>query len=304
MVSVPSRVPAHLPPPRPGIHLRMSYEEFLVWSPDNMWAEWKDGEAIVFMSMTPLHQQIIARLFVLLSLFVRARDLGIVRPGPILAKLWPEGPAREPDVTFISHARMAALGDIVYSGGPDLMVEVISPDSVHRDRVEKREEYARAGVREYWVIEARAGVRRRRAVLVYRLDGAGQYGPPESIREGVLRSTVLPGFWMQVEWLWQEEEPDAQALLAAILRYPEGPESPEAPESVYIQPWVTPMLQEGFEQGRAEGLRTSIRLLAASRFGSVSSSLEQILQGMSREDDLTALLQRVLTAAGPDELSL
>ena len=55
MVSVPSRVPAHLPPPRPGLRVRMTYDEFLVWSPETMVAEWKDGEAIVFMSATPLH---------------------------------------------------------------------------------------------------------------------------------------------------------------------------------------------------------------------------------------------------------
>ena len=253
MVSVPSRVPAHLPPPQHGMRVRMSYEEFLVWAPDNMWVEWKDGEAIVFMPASILHQRIIRRLLLLLGLFVRARGLGEVLTGPFVAKLWPEGPAREPDVLYISQERLGSLGDMVFAGGPDLMVEVISPDSAHRDREEKRKEYARAGVREYWVIEAREGARLRRSVTVYRLDEAGQYGPPQTLRAGILYSMVLPGFWLPVEWLWQAEEQDAQTLLTTILRHPEGPDSPDVPEALDGLPWVTPILQRGHRQGPCGG---------------------------------------------------
>ena len=315
MVSVPSRVPAHLPPPRHGLRVRMSYEEFLVWSPDNMVVEWKDGEAIVFMPATSLHQQVIARLFLLLGFFVRARDLGVVRTSPLVAKLWPGGPAREPDILFISHERLGELGELVYTGGPDLLVEVISQDSVHRDREEKREEYARAGVREYWMIESREGPRLRRSVTVYRLDENGQYGQGEVVRAGIVHSTVLPGFWMPVEWLWQVEEPDPQTIVATILRHPQGPDGPEAPEALYAQPWVAPILQEGRaegleigiaqgrELGRAEGLRTAIRTLVTSRFGRVPRNLEHILQATTREEDLTALLHHVLSAPEIDDLT-
>jgi Uma2 family endonuclease len=322
MVAIPSRAPAHLPPPRPGLHVRMSYEEYLVWAPEHLWAEWKDGEALVFMPASTLHQQIISRLLVLLDFFVRARNLGEVLSGPLVAKLWPGGPAREPDVLFISHERKATLGDMVYIGGPDLMVEAISPDSAHRDRIEKREEYARAGVREYWIIEPREGKRRRRSLTVYRLDPAGQYGPGEVVHSGVVHSTVLPGFWMPVDWLWQAVTIDPQTLLATILRHPEGPDGPEVRETLHAQPWAKPLLQEGraegievgraegmeigiargLEVGRVEGLRTSIRLVLSARFGSVPPRLEHAIQGLTREEDLATLLQQALTASTIDEL--
>jgi Uma2 family endonuclease len=41
---------------------------------------------------------------------------------------------------------------------PDLVVEVVSWGSKKRDNVEKREEYLRAGVREYWIIDPAARV--------------------------------------------------------------------------------------------------------------------------------------------------
>jgi Uma2 family endonuclease len=49
---------------------------------------------------------------------------------------------------------------------PDLVVEIVSPDSEHRDYVEKREEYLSFGVREYWIVDAaieEVRVLRRRA---------------------------------------------------------------------------------------------------------------------------------------------
>src|SRR5438034_8433140 len=36
-------------------------------------------------------------------------------------------------------------------GTPDLLVELISPSSVRRDRYEKKDLYARFGVKEYWI---------------------------------------------------------------------------------------------------------------------------------------------------------
>lgn len=37
---------------------------------------------------------------------------------------------------------------------PDVVIEVVSATSIERDYVEKREEYLRLGVREYWIIDA------------------------------------------------------------------------------------------------------------------------------------------------------
>jgi Uma2 family endonuclease len=40
---------------------------------------------------------------------------------------------------------------------PDLVVEVVSPGSAGRDYGQKRDEYLRFGVREYWIIDAERG---------------------------------------------------------------------------------------------------------------------------------------------------
>src|SRR5262249_40049403 len=71
---------------------------------------------------------------------------------------------------------------------PDLVIEVMSSGSEHRDYVEKRQEYLLFGVREYWIIDSD-----REEVLVLRRRG-GRWieravRPPE-----VYATKVLPGF--------------------------------------------------------------------------------------------------------------
>ncbi|MER3485893.1 MAG: hypothetical protein C4345_07940, partial [Chloroflexota bacterium] len=57
-------------------------------------------------------------------------------------------------------------------GPPDLIIEVVSEDSEHRDRVDKFNEYEAAGVPEYWIVDNRP---QRRRAYFYRLGAEGQY---------------------------------------------------------------------------------------------------------------------------------
>ena len=50
----------------------------------------------------------------------------------------------------------------------------------------------------------------------FRLDAGGKYKDVRP-RKGVLRSEVLPGFWLRPEWLWQEPRPRKTDVLAELL---------------------------------------------------------------------------------------
>ena len=51
-------------------------------------------------------------------------------------------------------------------GPPDLAIEVISPSNKRHDLVRKRSLYARAGIREYWLVDPQA-----RTLDILALDG-------------------------------------------------------------------------------------------------------------------------------------
>ncbi|MCI0457171.1 MAG: Uma2 family endonuclease [Gemmataceae bacterium] len=71
---------------------------------------------------------------------------------------------------------------------PEVVIEVVSPESVQRDYVEKRQEYLAFGVKEYWIVDAD-----RQEVLVLRRRGAKWV--ERILRPGDTYTTkVLPDF--------------------------------------------------------------------------------------------------------------
>lgn len=193
--------------------LAMSYDEFLAWADDGIQAEWVDGEVIVFMPPTILHQQIAGFLHNLLSLYIRFLDLGVILPAPCEMRAAPGGPAREPDLLFVAREHLDRLTPQCLAGPADLVVEIVSDSSAARDRADKFYEYQEAGVREYWIIDPRPGKER---VDFYHVTAAGKYLATLPDADGRYHAVVLPGFWLHPDWLWQEPLPNALPLLATI----------------------------------------------------------------------------------------
>jgi Uma2 family endonuclease len=92
---------------------------------------------------------------------------------------------RHPDLALYRSPPPAADSAVWWRWIPELVVEVVSPGSEQRDYQEKREEYLRFGVQEYWIVDAA-----RREMLVLRRHG-GRWDeqvvrPPETYRTGLL----------------------------------------------------------------------------------------------------------------------
>ena len=178
-------------PPAP---LRMSYEEFLDWANEDTLAEWVNGEVIMTSPVSRRHQDIKGFLSTMLRIVVEQHDLGVLLDSPFHMKM---ENGREPDLLFISNRNMHCLRNTYLDGPADLAVEVLSPESIGRDRGDKFYEYARGGVPEYWIIDPMNDW-----AEFYRLEAA-HYRPVFSGAEGDYRTPLLPGFWLRVEWLWR-----------------------------------------------------------------------------------------------------
>ena len=169
----------------------MTVDEFKSWYDREAGrrGEWVDGEVIVFLAPQTIHQAISRLLTVVLSMYVEERELGMVLPGPEL-RLRENRSYREPDLLFIATENLARLDADGLRGPADLVVEIVSDDSVRRDRHEKHEEYEAAGVREYWVVDPRP---LRRTFDAYALSAAGTYEELAADQLGRIRSAVVPG---------------------------------------------------------------------------------------------------------------
>ena len=84
-------------------------------------------------------------------------------------------------------------------GAPDLIIEILSPGKANtdRDRVTKRHLYARFGVPEYWIIDARRG-----SAEIYRLTGNTLTHTQTCQGDDALTSPQLSGFSCPVSQLF------------------------------------------------------------------------------------------------------
>lgn len=181
--------------------LRMSYEEYLTAFDETTHAEWVNGEVIILMPPLIRHAQLVSFLHVFLGNFVALHRLGELLAAPCEVQLNPYSNAREPDLFFVKAEHAHRLKARRLEGPADLIIEIVSPESVARDRGEKFDEYEEAGVREYWIIDSRPGKQR---ADFWALDAFGRYRAASLDEDGVYRSIVLKGLWLDVNWLWQE----------------------------------------------------------------------------------------------------
>lgn len=170
---------------------RWSEEEYLGLDTNRL-VEFSDGHIEVLPMPTMSHQLMSAFLFGRLLAFVTANGLGTVLYAAFRIRLWP-GKFREPDVVFMRSEHAARMSDPFWDGA-DLVMEIVSEDDRRRDLEIKREEYARAGIPEYWIVDPREG-----CITVLRL-GDGAYVEHGAFRRGErATSDSLPGFAVAVD---------------------------------------------------------------------------------------------------------
>jgi Uma2 family endonuclease len=164
---------------------------------DGGWTRYEiiDGELFEVHAPGNEHQDVTTRSSFEMFDWNRQTGLGIVLVGPGL--IFDDENNTIPDVVWVSHARRAALqqADDKLHGGPELVVEVVSPgpENERRDRVVKLGLYARRGVAEYWVLEPVTHV-----VSVYRRV-ADELALVATLGvDATLTSPLLPGFAVPV----------------------------------------------------------------------------------------------------------
>ena len=163
-------------------------DEGYLWLTDhgNRRVEFTDGRIEALPMPTDVHQSVLLFLHALFRAWLRPRG-GVVMVSGMRMRVR-EGKFREPDILLLRD-RSDPRRQNRYWQGADLVVEVVSPDDPERDIVEKRADYAEAGIVEYWIADPRD-----ETLTVLALRGEtyvehGRYGRGE-----MAASVLLEGF--------------------------------------------------------------------------------------------------------------
>jgi Uma2 family endonuclease len=118
----------------------------------NTMIELTDGWLEILPMPDLLHQRIVKFLLRCLDVFIIPLNRGEAQAAPLPVRFG-LGKYREPDIGYFEAHRI--MDARTPPDGADLVMEVVSPGQKNRERdlVDKRRDYAKAGVREYWIVD-------------------------------------------------------------------------------------------------------------------------------------------------------
>ncbi|OFV99630.1 MAG: hypothetical protein A3H28_14500 [Acidobacteria bacterium RIFCSPLOWO2_02_FULL_61_28] len=172
---------------------RMTYDQYCLLPEDRNQHELFDGELVMTPSPSARHQQIVRRLLERVSAHVEANSLGEVFVSP-LDTIFDQYTVLQPDILYVSQDRLPEVVKERIEGAPNLVIEVLSPTTIERDRRRKLAVYSQFGVREYWIVDPED-----QTIEVYAQEEGELRFTRKFISGQTLESPLLPGFRLAVK---------------------------------------------------------------------------------------------------------
>lgn len=159
------------------------------------------GELIKIIppSPTTIHQIGSSNLNEALKKFVRDNKLGSVFYAPLDVYL-DKYSTVQPDIFFISKERTHIIGDKKIEGAPDFVIEIISPGTAYYDWIDKKDLYAKFGVKEYWIVDPE-----KQTVQIFE-NVSNQFQLLQEEKEtGIAKSKLLQGFEIPLQEIFAKD---------------------------------------------------------------------------------------------------
>lgn len=97
------------------------------------------------------HQKLIMELSN--SLYTSCRQNGVILTAPLDVYLDEEDNHFQPDLIFIANENTDIIKEKYIKGAPDLVAEILSPSTSANDKIRKKAQYERFGIKEYWIVD-------------------------------------------------------------------------------------------------------------------------------------------------------
>lgn len=181
------------------VEVELTYEDYAAMPDDGRRYQLIEGEIEVTPAPSSPHQRVSRNIELILGQHVKKRKLGATYYAPFDAIL-SKNTVVQPDILFVSRERLKLVSERGIEGGPDLIVEILSPKTRRVDRVSKMRVYAKAGVREYWLVDPRI-----KTAEVFSLEKGKWTLVAALTEEETLRSPLLPDLEIPLAEIFAED---------------------------------------------------------------------------------------------------
>jgi len=128
-----------------------TYEDYANMPDDGSRYELADGVLeLMTPAPTPKHQVISSQLLNILMNSCQNQYIVIASPIDLILS---STEIRQPDIVMVHRSKIAIITTRGIEGTPDLVVEILSPNSVKRDKQNKLIVYAKHHIPEYWIVD-------------------------------------------------------------------------------------------------------------------------------------------------------
>ena len=188
--------------PLPQANKKDTYADYLTWPESERW-ELIDGVPYLQSAPTWQHQAISGDIFSQFYEYLKDKPCRVfAAPFDLCISEANESDEEisniisQPDIVVVcDESKLRKTG---YFGVPSLIVEISSPSTAKKDKILKFNKFERAGVKEYWIVDAR-----EKAVQIYVFSNFELVSSTYLYPENKITTPVLPGFSLDVDALFK-----------------------------------------------------------------------------------------------------
>lgn len=178
---------------------RFSYAHYRKWTDDDRWELINGVEYDMSPSPSRIHQKLSGELFVRVYNVLKDKPCDVYA-APFDVRLPDCAEASDeqtftvvqPDIVVVCDE--SKLGEQGCVGAPDLVMEILSPETAAKDMKVKRDLYEKYGVREYWLVHPTD-----KTLIVYRLRQDKEYAKADIYAgQDIIESSVIEGFKIEL----------------------------------------------------------------------------------------------------------
>jgi Uma2 family endonuclease len=153
----------------------------------------------LYMAPAPnrFHQEISRNLQYELHSYLKRTPIGKLFNAPFDHYL-DEVNVFQPDLIVVLNERLGILSEEGAEGAPELVFEILSPKTRSLDLMNKKQEYARAGVKELWIIDPEP-----RSITIHEFASDGVEKTRQLHEADTLSTDLLPGFDLAVATIFE-----------------------------------------------------------------------------------------------------